>query len=353
MERRSDRSASVGQLVLLVLCASLLFVALPLARDVAGGDEPPTEKAPVEKPLFTLAHLSDTHCTVTKANRSKRFSGDPRYLLGVKLEHWKDLVHSFQVLAGTVDFLNEEVQPDLVVVTGDLTDRGRPLSDMRQVKSILDGLDCPYYPVMGDHDLGKSVAAFEKDRDENSYVQVFGKRCYSFDHEGWHFSIVGIYPDDAELEWLEKDLDANATRPTVFCTHRLVICPEFVRRAAKRSHGVELLMPRAEDVKALIAAHPSVVLVLSGHIHVNLELVDPGLQALCLSTDALGEVPHEFRILRFYADRAETEFCRGGTAEGIEKGQWTRRRGRLPSLLKKSLAALREATRELEGKAED
>jgi len=324
----------------------LLAIALPFAGGVAGDEEPSPEKAPPEKPLFTLAHLTDLHCVTTKVGRGKRPEVRLRYIAGVKVGHWKDLVNSFDVLAGTVDFLNEEIKPDLVVVTGDLTDRGRPLEDMKKVKSVLDGLDCPCHPVMGDHDLGKSVAAFEKDRNDNFYVKVFGRRCYSFDFKGWHFAAVGIYPDEKEIRWLEKDLDANATKPTVLCTHRLISCPEFIRRAAKRSPGVELVMPRAEEMKKIIAARPSVVLVLSGHCHVHLQLREPTMETAFLSAEALGEIPHEFRLIRFFADRAEMEFCRGGTAAEIGEGAWTRRPTLGADLLTRPLAALAKANLE-------
>ncbi|MEN8151921.1 MAG: metallophosphoesterase [Planctomycetota bacterium] len=330
----------------LLLLGIVIAITMSLAGGATGEGGPPPAKAPPEKPLFTLAHLSDLHCVTTKANRGKRPERKLRYVFGAKVEHWKDLVNSFDVLAGTVDYLNEEIKPDLVVITGDLTDRGRPLSDMKRVKSVLDGLECPYHPVMGDHDLGKSVAAFEKDRNDNSWVKVFGRRCTSFDIKGWHFSVVGIYPGDEEIRWLEKDLDANATKPTVICTHRLVYCPDIIRRSAKRSVNVELLMPRAEEVMKIIAARPSVVLVLSGHCHVNLQLRAPGMETAFLTTEALGEIPHEFRIIRFFADRAEMEFRVGGTIEKIRKGLWTKKENIGADLLTRPLTALAKANLE-------
>ncbi len=332
-----------------LLLVIVVAIAPPLAGRVAGDEDRPPEPAPAEaapreQPLFTLAHLTDPHCMTTKVNRVKRPEGELRYILGLKVDHWKDLVNSFDVLAGTVSYLNDVVKPDLVVVTGDLTDRGRPLKDMEKVKTVLEKLECPYHPVMGDHDLGKSVAAFEEDRNDNFYVKVFGKRCYSFDAKGWHFSVVGIYPDDEELAWLTKDLDANATKPTVFCTHRLVVCPEIIRRAAKRH--VELLMVRAEEVKKILAARPSVVLVLSGHCHLHMQLNEPGMETAFLSTEALGEIPHEFRLIRFFADRAEMEFHRGETAEKIGEGVWTKRSASTSEFLKAPLAALAKANLE-------
>lgn len=44
-----------------------------------------------------------------------------------------------------------EIAPELVVIPGDITDDGEP-DQFRLVKEILDGLECPYYVVPGNHD---------------------------------------------------------------------------------------------------------------------------------------------------------------------------------------------------------
>lgn len=49
-----------------------------------------------------------------------------------------------------VDDINE-IEPEFVVIPGDITEDGEP-DQFRQAKGILDGLRCPYYAVLGNHD---------------------------------------------------------------------------------------------------------------------------------------------------------------------------------------------------------
>jgi len=55
-------------------------------------------------------------------------------------------------LAACVDSINHLSRaPDLVVVSGDITNGGRP-EEARHAAAILSALDCPYYIVPGNHD---------------------------------------------------------------------------------------------------------------------------------------------------------------------------------------------------------
>lgn len=117
---------------------------------------------PASAQTVRLVHMSDIHAARVKSNPAPRFPGDPLR---------NDLVHSLEILGRAVEHINTRLRPELVVITGDLVDRGNDLESLKKVKTRLDRLTCPYYPVIGDHDRRKI------------YEQVFpGKLDYSFEH---------------------------------------------------------------------------------------------------------------------------------------------------------------------------
>lgn len=278
---------------------------------------PSKDKVEPEKPLFTFVHLTDSHCLTTKSNPGKPPKDPAATLVGIKINHWKDLVNSFGILSGTVNYINKEVKPNFVIHTGDVTDKSS-LADLKKAKKILDTLKCPYHACQGDHDAVKTEGVY-------NYLKVFKKRCASFDCKDWHFIMMGIYPSEKELKWLEEDLDKSKEKKVVFFTHRLIAASQLVRFAFKQA-GVACLMPKAEKVKKALKEHGNVVMVLSGHVHMNLWMREEGMDTAFTSTDALGERPHQFKLFKVYEDRIEITLFTGHTAKDIEsgeKGKWT------------------------------
>ena len=150
--RRSALGALVGGLL-----------AALLSWDAAAGAPP---IAPDGKTI-RLVHLTDIHAASVERNPPPRFAGDPLQ---------KDLVRSLPILRAAVEHIRRQIQPDAVVITGDLVDRGSDLASLREVKVCLDRLGCRYYPVIGDHER------------REVYQQVFpGRLNYGFDCGAWHF----------------------------------------------------------------------------------------------------------------------------------------------------------------------
>jgi len=156
---------------------------------------------------------------------------------------------------------------------------------------------------------------------------------------------MSIYPNDEDIAWLKSDLAAAAGRPTVFCTHRLVVCPPLLRAACKRKFGVELLMPRAGQVRTILEERPSFVLALSGHCHTHLAMQDRPDGPAYLSTDALSEPPHEFRLVEVYRDQVDVFICSGRSAQNIAAGKWSVRRAAAAGFLKARLSRIRPRSR--------
>ena len=63
-----------------------------------------------------------------------------------------ELVDSSETLKKTIELLNSlDPQPDVVLMTGDLTDDGTK-EQYSQLLEILSSLDTPYLPLPGNHD---------------------------------------------------------------------------------------------------------------------------------------------------------------------------------------------------------
>ncbi len=285
-----------------------------------------------DKPLFTFVQITDTHCLTTEAPRNKPSYDPSKKLLFVKLNHWRDFANSFEILEDTIRYINKSIQPDFLIHTGDITDQGST-TDLKKSKKILEKLKCPYHACQGDHEVRKTGGVYH-------YVKVFKKRCRSFDVKGWHFIMMGIFPTEKELKWLEKDLAGNRKKHVVFFTHRLVVSGPLVTTGFE-AYGVEGLMPRAERVLELLKGHGGAVLVLSGHVHMNLhyrKLERGVIYTAFMSTDALVEPPHQFKVFQVYKNHVEVVLYSGLSADNIKKGDWTHETISVPGFLKYALA---------------
>jgi len=113
-------------------------------------------------------------------------------------------------------------------------------------------MNLPTFETLGNHD-----AIFPNVVDY--FVKKYGRRYYSFDQKGFHF--VSLYQtftederpeklDEAQIEWLEKDLSSTASgKPVLLFSHE------------RLDH-----LPNAEDVESVLRK-AKVILMLSGHLH--------------------------------------------------------------------------------------
>lgn len=168
-------------------------------------------------------------------------------------------------LSAAVAFLNERADRiDAVVATGDLTNDGRP-EQYRLLRELLEPLRLPLYLVPGNHDeVDEFRAAFAG----TPWLPAEGPVDYAVDdHEVRLVGLDTTEPDrhdgvfhEAQAEWLDATLAARPDVPTVVFGHH----PPFFTRLwlfdAIRLTGADLL-------RDVVARHPQVRLVLSGHVH--------------------------------------------------------------------------------------
>ena len=260
------------------------MMSLLAAMSIAAACWPPT--LPAQD--FRLVQLTDIHASRVDHNPQPRYPGDPLV---------NDLVHSFDILRAAVERINTDLRPDLVVITGDLIDHGYDLESLKKVKTCLDRLTCPYYPVIGDHER-KAI-----------YEQVFPRRLdYAFDHRGWHFVALDCNSGrlSAEsLKWLDSDLSASRGRPTIVMLHRpLIVNPLSALLAKKLYYGVLLTVENSPQTLDLLRKYPDVSLVLSGHTHVADEQRSGDIALW--TTPALVVAPHCLRLIELSGRRPQS-----------------------------------------------
>ncbi len=275
----------LGILVALVIVLGMIVFMFPSGNAEKG------------KPQFTIVQLTDIHYTSTPPETSGLSWKHHIRILGYKL-HKNNLAEGSRILHNTIEYINEKIKPDLVVITGDMVDRVDDRESMKQVKAILDKLNSPYYPVMGDREFNIGP---DRRRD---FKEIFGGVNSSFDHKGWHLIMLGVYPDDRDLDWLKEVLDRNEDKPTMLFTHQMLTASWLMRKLARRFLGVRLVCPRAEEIVEILNNHGNVIATFSGHSHTNYSRKKGGI--LYISTAALIGPPYQFRVINVYKDRIST-----------------------------------------------
>ncbi len=143
-----------------------------------------------------------------------------------------------------VDILRQAVAdtnllgPDLVMTVGDLvqgyneTDAWMP--QMVEYRGVMDRLDCPWFPIAGNHDIYYRGEGRPKFAHEGNYEKHFGPLWYWFEHKNCAF--FALYSDegdrktgakgyrkpelnhfsDKQLKWLQSELQKTKSMDHVF-----------------------------------------------------------------------------------------------------------------------------------------
>ena len=176
--------------------------------------------------------------------------------------------------------------PTAVVVTGDLTDFGRP-DEYAQLRKLLAPLACPVYLMPGNHD---DRAALRQAFPEHPWLHESGEAFLHYAVELGGLRLVAIDTtvskaphgelDDARLAWLSAALAADRTTPTIVAMHH----PPF---ATFIGHMDEVgLQQGGRELAAVIAAHPQVERIVCGHLHRSIQARFAGTIAMTAPSTA-------------------------------------------------------------------
>ncbi|MGE8099353.1 phosphodiesterase [Pseudomonas fluorescens] len=197
---------------------------------------------------FLIAQLSDLHL---KAGQ--------RLTYGV--------VDTLGALRRAVDHLNaSDPRPDIVVISGDLVDFGRP-DEYAVLRSELARLCIPFYLVPGNHDKREHLRAAFAD---HTYLPISTGAPLDWVVEEYPLRLIGLdttIPDahggqllDSQLRWLDEQLSHRPDAPTLLVLHH----PPFISGIGHMDREPFI---NASALEQVIARHPQVERLLCGHLH--------------------------------------------------------------------------------------
>lgn len=154
--------------------------------------------------------------------------------------------------------------PDIVVLTGDLVDKGQP-AEYEHLRALLAPLAMPVFVIPGNHDAREALrAAFGGDL----YLPRDGFLQYAVeDHPVRLIALDTLIPGEGggelcaeRLLWLDRTLAAAPGRPTLVMMHH----PPFATGIARMDRAG---LRGSDAFAAIIARHPQVERILCGHLH--------------------------------------------------------------------------------------
>jgi len=193
-------------------------------------------------------------------------------------------VDTASMLRYAIEHLNRlDPQPDVVLITGDLADKGQRTA-YAHLREILAELKAPYYVIPGNHD---KVAEFRLAFADQPYLPTTGEFIL-YAIETLPLRLVAIDSVvqgrtrgtlcDERLAWLDRTLAARPDAPTLVMMHHAPWVTGL-------KHFDEVGMDRSAELERVIARHPQVERVLCGHVHRSTQIRFGGtIASSCPST---------------------------------------------------------------------
>jgi Icc protein len=207
---------------------------------------------------------------------------DPHIKLPGRLAYGK--VDTASMLAECVAMLDTlRPAPDLILLTGDLVDFGRP-EEYAHLRRILAPLKSPLVAIPGNHDEREAMrAAFIGD----GYLPATGFLQFVIDD--YPVRLIGldtVIPGEGggelcaeRLAWLDAALNRRPDAPTIVMLHH----PPFLTGIA---HMDRLGLRGRPEFAETMARHPQVERIVSGHLHRPIQAVVGGRLAMIAPSTA-------------------------------------------------------------------
>lgn len=175
--------------------------------------------------------------------------------------------------------------PDLVLVTGDLTDDDGTPAAYDAVRTRLAELPVPCRLLVGNHDDRDALRAAFPDHD---YLPPEGALHYAFDLGPLRVVVLDTKADGGgpvgelgpeRLAWTDRALAEAGDRPVLLAMHHQPA-------PAGLLHLDRVGLRDGEALAAIVARHPAVRLVIAGHVHRPIAMAWAG--SLVMTAPAVG-----------------------------------------------------------------
>ena len=170
-------------------------------------------------------------------------------------------------LSAAVAMLNDlDPAPDLVIGTGDLTNRGRR-EEYRALRDLLAPLDSPIYLIPGNHDSAPRLREMFSDHEylaSNDHFLSYVVDRYPLRLIGFDSTLPDAHNGavcSKRLAWLRSRLEEAPERPTLLFMHH-----PPVKTGIWWMDGIGLVEGITE-LRDLLNAHPQVQRIVCGHLH--------------------------------------------------------------------------------------
>ena len=235
-----------------------------------------------------FVQVTDTHLSLDGANTKGR-----------------SLEKSVQVLEKTVNSINNMKDINFVVFSGDNIDVAQE-DNLIKFCEMTKNLNQPYYIGIGNHDVFSSVL------NKTNYFKIVKQYNKNQKNNGsyYHFmpnkdfivivmdGVIQMIPNahgcynENNLAWLDETLTKYKDKKAIIIQHFPLVEP-----TENKSHKLR----RPEDYNNVLANHNNIIAMVSGHYHCE-KMTQLG--NIChISTPALVESPHNYRVIEINYDR--------------------------------------------------
>jgi len=162
------------------------------------------------------------------------------------------------------------LKPDLLLATGDLVNRAGP-AKYAFLRELLAACDFPLYLMPGNHDDRSLMREFFP---KHNYLFTENDRLhYKIECDGLNiFMLDSSMPNGDEgnigadqMAWLESQLALSPEKPAIIALHH----PPF---ATGTRYIDNFFCADGPELRQLVARHPNVLRVISGHLHRNIQV---------------------------------------------------------------------------------
>lgn len=156
-----------------------------------------------------------------------------------------------------------------IVITGDLTDFGRP-TEYAHLRKLLAPLHVPVYLIPGNHDDREQL---RRSFPDHSYLGEYGFVQYSVSVGGLQLIALDTVDQGSSsgtlctrrLAWLEKQLKVHDGCPVIIAMHH----PPFETLIG---HMDAIgLKKGGQELEVIVARHPNVERIICGHLHRSIQ----------------------------------------------------------------------------------